>query len=383
MSPLNRETFFMNYKEYEAEDFLLNPSFRNYCLGKNEQDIIFWEAWIAANPEKINEVTQAKELYFILNGNIGPGQFIKDETAFRNAVDEYTAAAVSEDYSSGANPVRKNFSIKRIWLLAGAAASVIGVIMILKWTAGRPPADPSRQYEIAQVSKPGERKSFQLPDGSKVMLNAGSSIKISKDFNTRVREIELEGEAFFDVVHNARKPFIIHTLSMDIKVLGTVFNVKAYATDKIAETSLLSGSVEVTIKNKTNQKVILHPNEKIMLPVDFADPGKRQPEAKPVEIKPENYTISGLTHNPVDSSLDEVSWIENQLAFNGNSFAEIAVLLERWYNVSISFEDEEVKKYRFTAIFDKKNIGQVLDALQLSRHFTYRIEDGNKIIIKQ
>jgi ferric-dicitrate binding protein FerR (iron transport regulator) len=375
----------MHYKKYKAEDFLMDPSFQNYCLNKNEKDTIFWEAWITDNPEKNNEIARAKELYFMLNGNITPAQFSKDEIAFRTAVDEYILTNSQDDYFPGGNTVQKNFSFRKIFLLAGAvAASVIVAVMVLKWTAGRAPVDSPMQYEIAQVSKPGERKSFQLPDGSKVMLNAGSSIKISKDFNHKFREILLEGEAFFDVAHNAQKPFIIHTLSMDVKVLGTIFNVKAYTADKIEETSLLSGSVEVTIKNKNNQKIILHPNEKIILPVDFAaDPGQKQPAIKPVEVKAESYKISGLTHNPVDSSLDEVSWVENQLTFNGNSFDEIAVRLERWYNVSISFEDEEVKEYRFTAIFDKKNISQVLDALQLSRHFTYRTEDGNKIIIKK
>src|SRR5690606_22571909 len=105
------------------------------------------------------------------------------------------------------------------------------------------------KYNSTEVSKPGERKSIQLPDGTKVMLNAGSTIHIAADFNATSRQLTLVGEAFFDVVHNAEKPFIIHTGAMDIKVLGTVFNVRAYPGDKTSETSLLKGSVEVTLKN--------------------------------------------------------------------------------------------------------------------------------------
>ena len=81
------------------------------------------------------------------------------------------------------------------------------------------------------------------------MLNAGSTLTMAKDFNEQSREVTLEGEAFFDVSHNPGKPFIIHTTSMNVRVLGTVFNVKAYPADKLAETSLLKGSVEITLKN--------------------------------------------------------------------------------------------------------------------------------------
>src|SRR5690606_40088 len=84
------------------------------------------------------------------------------------------------------------------------------------------------QHNLVEKSSVGERKSFQLPDGSKVMLNSASTIQVSKNFNETTRELTLSGEAFFDVASNPEKPFIIHTASMDVKVLGTIFNVKAY-----------------------------------------------------------------------------------------------------------------------------------------------------------
>jgi ferric-dicitrate binding protein FerR (iron transport regulator) len=171
---------------------------------------------------------------------------------------------------------------------------------------------------------------------------------------------------------------------MDVKVLGTVFNVKAYPGDKITETSLIKGSVEVTLNSGARKKVILHPNEKIILPNDLLRvPVAAADEPKAASAETDKYRITGLTYNVIDSTLAEVSWTENRIVFNENSLDEIATELERWYSVSIRFEDEAVRKYRFTAVFDRKNITQVLDALQLSRPFEYKIENDNKIVIRK
>src|SRR5262249_5831985 len=161
--------------------------------------------------------------------------------------------------------------------------------------------------------------------------------------------------------------------SMDVKVLGTTFNVKAYASDKVTETSLLKGSVEITLNSTTNKgkKIILKPNEKIILP-NIEDIKARKGMASTPQQETVNYKISDLTY--IDSELVETSWTENRLVFNDSNFEEIAAELYRWYNVSIRFDDEAVKQYRFTGTFDQKNITQILDALQLSRHFEYKIE---------
>jgi len=169
---------------------------------------------------------------------------------------------------------------------------------------------------------------------------------------------------------------------MNVRVLGTVFNVKAYPADKVAETSLLKGSVEITLKNDRQKKIILHPNEKIVLPNIVAEKSQTQKTAaKKITPAPSEYTIATLTY--IDSAVKEVSWTENRLAFTDNSFEEIVPELERWYNVSITIEDEAVKQYRFTATFDQKNIIQILDALQLTRHFQYEIEQNNRIMIRK
>src|SRR5439155_8152 len=104
-----------------------------------------------------------------------------------------------------------------------------------------------------------------LPDGTQVWLNAESRITYSNTFNKSLREVNLEGEAYFDVTHDAAHPFIVHTSSIAIKVLGTAFTVKSYASDKTIEATLLRGSIEVVKNNDPSApKVILRPHEKLV-----------------------------------------------------------------------------------------------------------------------
>lgn len=372
----------MQYTDYAVEDFLLDASFRNYCLGNSEKDVQFWEAWLAANPHRFDDLMQAKEMLFLLNGDNRPEQMKQDRQLFQQRFEQHAGASLDVSIPMVAAPPRKS-PIRKIFIYVSLAAAIAaGFFFLPKALVKTSPAPAPLQYEYTQASKVGERKSFQLPDGSKVMLNAGSTLTMAQDFNINTREITLEGEAFFDVSHNPSKPFIIHTATMNVRVLGTVFNVKAYSADKTTETSLLKGSVEITLPNDDKKKIILRPNEKIVLPNVAAEQFAAETKtAKKLLPKQTDYTIAALTY--IDSAVKEVSWTENRLAFNANSFEEIAPELERWYNVTIKFEDEAVKQYRFNATFDQKNIIQILDALQLAEHFNYTVEQNNQIIIRK
>lgn len=364
----------MNYANFEVEDFAQDPSFRNYCLGTNETDSGFWSQWCTNNPDKRQEVEQAKQLVLLLSGGHSELQLQQDKILFQSISNQYTEEEpvnYADENDQMEVPVRH---INRIWWVA--ASIIVLLVPLYLWYLQNEQTEIS-PYELAKTSKPGERKSFQLPDGSTVKLNAGSTIDIDAGFNTHNREVTLQGEAFFDVTHDSSKPFIIHTHSMDIRVLGTVFNVKAYPEDKITETSLLEGAVEITMKNDKGEKIILKPNQKIILPV-IAPVEKQETQTAAVEQAP--FVITSLSYNKTDSSLTEISWTENRLVLNDNSFEEVAAIMERWYDVDIAFRDDAVKQFRYTATFDQKTIDQVLKALQLSRHFEYS-RNGDDIII--
>jgi len=364
----------MDFKEYSVENFLMNDSFRSYCLRKDEEDVRFWTEWIANNPEKRETVQQAGELFRLLNGNISSRQYMRDEAAFEKAVTDYINNTAQPEVEAGRPSLLK-------YLLTGGAGVAAAVLLFLFLLPKQPPAAPSGKYEIVQTSNRGERKSFQLMDGTKVNLNAGSHIKVARNFNKKRREVYLEGEAYFDVASNAKKPFIIHTSSMELKVLGTAFNVKAYAGERTEETSLISGLVEITLNTAAQEKVILHPNEKIVISLSQDSVAAYRVTGKPGAGLQKSYKITDLPHS-TNKSPDELAWTENRLAFNSNSFAEIALMLERWYNVKIILEDTAIKSYFFTGTFDKKSITQVLEALQMSRPFAYTVKNNTYIIKK-
>lgn len=247
--------------------------------------------------------------------------------------------------------------------------------------------DPGDQLSISEVvASLGSRSRMVLPDGTTVFLNAGSRLIYHSDFNTQQREVNLEGEAFFEVTHDAQRPFIVHTSGIDIKVLGTAFNVKSYATDATIEATLLRGSIEVVRKNDPSApKVILRPHEKLVFnkeePQDIINPDIRKPPTPDSADSPPGISIMTLPGNKPDSVIKETSWLYNKLNFDGDSFEELAIKLERWYDVHITIRSEKLKEMHLKGSFDTESLPKALEYLQIIVPFTYTIE-GKEVIIR-
>lgn len=233
--------------------------------------------------------------------------------------------------------------------------------------------------EIA--TKNGSRSSVRLPDGSIVWLNAGSKLTYDKKYGNELREVTLAGEGYFDVVKNPEKPFVIHTVAMDVKVLGTVFNVRSYPGDKTTEATLIRGSIEVSFRNKQAEKIILKPNEKIVV-ANTPDNQSGHPAEKAVARAIPSVSIGRLTYDEKDSTIRETAWMENKLSFYDESFGDIARRMERWYGVQIIFEDESLLKQHFTGSFKEETVQEALNALRTSFRFNYTIEGKDTIILK-
>ncbi|HVG14613.1 MAG TPA: FecR family protein [Chitinophagaceae bacterium] len=233
------------------------------------------------------------------------------------------------------------------------------------------------------VTKKGSKSKIVLPDGTQVWLNGDSKIIYSGDFQGTTREMQLIGEAYFDVKKDKSRPFIIHTKSIDVRVLGTAFNVRSYPSEKTTETSLIRGSVEVVLHNIPGKKsIILKPNEK--LTVKNVVSGTRDSGcARTAMITPgrSNGVALGKIHfTKQDSSVVETSWTENKLVFDDEPFERVVANIERWYNVEFIIKNKKIKSKRFSADFENKSLSQVLEALSLALKFKYHIED-NRIIL--
>ena len=239
------------------------------------------------------------------------------------------------------------------------------------------PAVSAPMKEFSEVAtRDGSRTSLLLPDGTHVWLNAGSRLTYDKTYGAQLREVNLIGEALFDVAHNAAKPFVIHTTRVDIKVLGTRFNVKSYPTDKTTEATLLRGSIEVSIKARPDEKIILKPNEKLVIANDdsalhrnllpHTEKTSKVNESL-VDIRKPAYDASGTNI--------ETSWVDDRLIFQDEAFGSLAKDMQRWYGVSIRFTRPGQEEWRFTGNFRKETIQQALEALKLTAPFTYTINE--------
>jgi ferric-dicitrate binding protein FerR (iron transport regulator) len=268
------------------------------------------------------------------------------------------------------------------WMAAASAAvlAVAGYFYLFapvhrnKDIALAPRQAAPRVYVASQAS------SIVLQDGTKVWLNSGSTLRCSNTFNVSKREVSLSGEAFFDVAKDAARPFVVHVgRVMNVKVLGTRFNVKAYPGDPYVESSLVSGKVAVDVKDDPGREVILKPHQKFtVMAYDSASETATAQHTAPLSAPA--YRITEISPNPVDHTLSETSWMEDKLSFNDITFEELAYDLQRIYHVKISFQGERLEKYHLTGVFRDEGLDEVLQALQVTTPFKYDIR-GQQVII--
>lgn len=256
-----------------------------------------------------------------------------------------------------------------LWRIAAAVLIIlIGLVVLLPYLT----EISTRQVAYTERAA---KKSFTLPDGSKVVLNAESKLVYPKAFDDKYRRVTLIGEGFFDVAKDPKRPFVIHTEQMDIKVLGTSFNLKSYPNDPFSETTLLSGAIEVTLKNRPADRVTLRPSEKLIV----KNPDIEDQHTGALET---NDALTQVTHfQKIDNTVVETSWIYDKLIFKDRSFADISKMLERTYDVKIDFRNQRLKLLKFTGHFEMESVTDILNALRLVEPFSYTIEHKKIIIL--
>lgn len=269
----------------------------------------------------------------------------------------------------------------RIGLILGGGAVAACVLLVLLRSVLPSPSPALKATGNLVSTKNGSKSKIQLPDGTQVWLNSGSNISYDNEFGGTTRQVKLTGEAFFDVVKDNARPFIIHTTSVDVTVLGTAFNVRSYPEETVTETSLIRGAVEVTLRANADKKILLKPNEKLIVSNDSSIVKNDSAVAVDTRKRPAAMTLTQVHHLDKDSVASEVLWTKNKLVFDGETLSEVALKLERWYGVKVIIRGEELKNTQFTGVFDDDNLTEVLYALQLSGDFKYVIKRNEVIII--
>ena len=215
----------------------------------------------------------------------------------------------------------------------------------------------------AEIQCPlGVRTKFELPDGTTGFLNSGSWLKYPVNFITG-RNVSISGEVYLDVIHDELRPFIVHTSNLQIKVLGTQFNVISYEDDFKEKVILNQGKVDIS-SLEGEKLAVLQPNQKLIL----------------------NTESRTFETNEVEAS-QYIGWTEGKLIFRNENMQQVAERLGRWYNADIKIEDPELLKYAFRATFIDESLEEVLKLLALTAPLTYeeqpRISSSDKTYQKR
>lgn len=249
-------------------------------------------------------------------------------------------------------PVVRKQSFSLSWIKYAVAVVLIGLLGTNLYFLLR---EQSSAMNIVEVPN-GQRVSLTLSDGTKVWLNSHSKLTYPAHFSSKERNVQLEGEGFFEVVHNEESPFIVHIDLLKVKVLGTMFNVKAYEKEPSLIT-LDEGKVEVAT-NDEKQKITMQPSQQVTYSKD-----------------------SGLVVKKIVNMDVVKSWISGEAAYINKPLNEITVELERKFDVRIDILDNKLASEIFTCRFkESATINQVLTLLKETRKLDYKIQ-GDQIQI--
>ncbi|MEO3406197.1 FecR domain-containing protein [Mucilaginibacter sp. CAU 1740] len=206
-------------------------------------------------------------------------------------------------------------------------------------------------------TSPGQKKKINLPDGTTVTLNASSNLRVTGNFGDEKREVYLDGEAFFDVKRNPEKPFIVHTGKVATQVLGTHFNVSAYANDANITVSLVQGKVQVDMNNDLSKRIIL-------------EPGKQM-----------TYSKTDAQAHVTDFTTEDITgWKENKLVFNYDSWTDAAKKLSRWYGIPVQLQDSTLLRCKLKGTFQNIPLTKVLGQIKMVSDISWKMQ-GNTMII--
>jgi transmembrane sensor len=246
----------------------------------------------------------------------------------------------------------RRLSVSHITMKYAAAIAVLLVVPVLFWYF----LTSQNQITYTTANNDNSRPVYVLSDGSKVTLNHGSTITYSKKFNNDKREIQLTGEAYFDVLPDAERPFMVVTDAAEVNVLGTSFNVNAYPGATNIEVAVSSGVVE--FKSKNNSVIQLKQGEKGIF---------------------ERKTNKMAIHSTFNKN--DIAWVTRQIEFNATNLGKILPVLEKAHNINVKIEDDVDTTLLLTATFNQQDADYIFDVIGITLNLEIeQIEDDVYLI---
>ena len=293
----------------------------------SEEDFVLINEWMKESDENAGELFRMEEIY-----QLGKFPFEEENLVVRA---ERRLGRRLEQENQKKQEVFKLRSVLRY------AAAIVGVMVL---AAGLAYWFRNKAEELVVASAAhGQVREMLLPDGTKVWLNQSSVLKYPRAFEGKERHVYLDGEAYFEVARNHEKPFMVKSPAMDVRVLGTSFNIKCRPDNSFAETTLIEGEVEV--KDKSDKgRITLLPGQKAVL----------------------NRVTGRMQVKQVDPKM-EIVWHNDLIPFEKSSIFQIAAALERFYGVKIILSPDVDSTNTYSGVLKKKdNIESVLNSLRNS-----------------
>ncbi|SMC57953.1 FecR family protein [Pedobacter nyackensis] len=241
-------------------------------------------------------------------------------------------------------------------VLKSEGATLNGSTLIYQKETSLPKEEGAElQMNVLEVPN-GKYTKLELSDGTLVWVNSGSKLSYPTVFSAAKREVMLEGEAYFDVSHNAARPFVVHLKSLNVKVLGTAFSISTFG--NVIHTALERGKVSL---ETGNQSIYL-------LPGELGKYNKQEKQLSKTESDLRAYT----------------AWKDSDIYFDNSTLEEIASRLQREYNLAFSFENDALKNLHFTIDMPKtQDVSKILNNIKFSSNQVNFMVDGNKVQVKQ
>lgn len=206
----------------------------------------------------------------------------------------------------------------------------------------------------------GEEYQLNLSDGTTVWLNSESKLSFPTQFASNIREVELEGEAYFEVAKNKNAPFIVKTNQMNVEVLGTSFNVSAYQDEDEMKATLVEGSVKVIANYGITEAKIIKPNEQVVF----------------------NANSNQMNVTTVDARMFG-RWREGVFAFEEDNLDEIMRKLARWYQIRVFFQDDEARHFQFSGKLPRfESCNELLKMIEKTTNVTFEVKNNENIIVR-
>lgn len=354
----------MSKSEYSIEDFVLDTEFKKWVLNPDAETKTYWEEYLHRNPSKYQDIVLARKILLNLSRKTMTVSENRIDVAWSN-IEKSIGEMDSNEFVGNIIPLDSHSSLKKYVTPTGqvfifsqfyktAAILAVAFMLAVSFSYLSEPevtllSEIPIEYEEHFVP-PGVKSNLTLRDGSKVVLNSGSTIRYIKNFENHQREIELTGEAYFEVTKDPKRPFIVRTGQISTQVLGTSFNIKAFENEML-EVSLLTGQVEVKVDLAIPQRINLVPGEALRF----------EPEKK-------NIQKGRFEQDKV------LAWTQKTIVFDQTQMVEIKRVLENWYGVEIQFLNQPARNLEISARFNDQSLKDVLEGLSYSARFEFEIQ---------